>query len=123
MNQNLLDSLLKYGLPLMWHYNEIFREEPRNSQDLLQFIPEGEEDAAAIMMTEDGQWIKVWKDLNQEKKETFFWSLKNVRDDTSREAYVGYVDSIQKCKFQCIDWTTSRFEDAYRQYKRESQEK
>ena len=56
-NQNLLDSLLKYGLPLMWHYKELFCHEPKDSKELLQFIPEGEEDAAEILMA-NGQWIK-----------------------------------------------------------------
>ena len=56
-NQNLLDSLLKYGLPLMWHYKELFCNEPKDSKELLQFIPEGEEDAAKILMA-NGQWIK-----------------------------------------------------------------
>ena len=121
-NQNLLDSFLKYGLPLIWHFNEEFREEPKNSKKLLKFIPEGEDDAAAIMMTMDGQWIQVWKEINEDDEETLFWSLKNVPNDTSTEKYVGIVDSILKCKFKCIDWSTSRFEDAYSQYKREPKE-
>ena len=115
-NQNLLDSLLKYGLPLMWHYNEVFQKEPKYSDELLQFIPEGEQDAAEILMT-SGQWIKVWKVFNQDDEEMFLWSLKNVSGDTDPETYVGYVDGILKCKFKCIDWSTSRFEDAYSKYK------
>ena len=31
-NQNLLDSLLKFGLPFMWFYIDLFREETANSQ-------------------------------------------------------------------------------------------
>ena len=34
------------------------------------------------------------------------------------KTYVGYVDGILKCKFNCIDWSTSRFESAYIAYKR-----
>ena len=121
-NQNLLDSFLKYGLPLIWHYNKVFCEEPKDSQELLQFIPEGEKDAAQILMT-NGQWINVWKDINQEEEqETFLWSLKNVPHDTDPETYVGYVDGILKCKFKCIDSSTSRFQNVYRQYKREPRE-
>ena len=71
-----MDSLLKYGLPLMWHYKEVFCHEPKDSKELLQFIPEGEEDAAEILMA-SGQWIKIWKVINEEE-EILLWSLKNV---------------------------------------------
>ena len=120
-NQNLLDSLLKYGLPLMWHYNKVFQEEPKDSPVLLQFIPEHEDDAAEILMT-SGQWIKVWKEKKQDEEEIFWWSPKNVSSSTDLKTYVGYVDGILKCKFKCIDWSTSRFEDTYRFYKQEPRE-
>ena len=120
-NQNLLDTLLKCGLPLMWHYNNVFHEEPKNSTELLKFIPEGESDAAEILMP-NGHWINVWKDVNQDRKEIFLWSLKNVSDTIAPETYVGYVDGILRCKFKCINWATSKFQNAYLEYKREPRE-
>ena len=38
--------------------------------------PDGEEDSAEILMA-SGQWIKIWKVINEEE-EILLWSLKNV---------------------------------------------
>ena len=37
-NQNLLDSLLKFGLPFMWFYIDLFREETANSQVVMYSV-------------------------------------------------------------------------------------
>ena len=55
-NQNTLDSLLKPCLPLMWHYVDIFQD--YTNEELLKFIPDGQEDAAKIVL-ENGQTIDV----------------------------------------------------------------
>ena len=49
-------------------------------------------------------------------------TFKNVSDDIAPETYVGYVDGILRCKFKCIDWSTSAFQNAYLEYKREPRE-
>ena len=58
-NQDLLDSLLKVTVPIMWHYNDIFRQPDPTA--MLPFIPEGVEDAAKITLN-SGEDIMVWKE-------------------------------------------------------------
>ena len=62
-NQNTLDSLLKSCLPLMWNYVDIFQGDYTN-EELLKFIPEGEEDASKIVF-KNGQTCDVWKSNDQ----------------------------------------------------------
>ena len=58
-NQNILDSLLKPCLPLMWNYVDVFQGDFTN-EEALKFIPDGQEDAAKIVF-ENGQTMDVWK--------------------------------------------------------------
>merc|ERR1712062_611600 len=62
-NQNTLDSLLKPCLPLMWNYIDVFKGDLKN-EELLKFIPDGQEDAAKIVL-ENGQTLDVWKTDDQ----------------------------------------------------------
>ena len=62
-NQNTLDSLLKPCLPLMWNYIDVFKGNSMD-EELLKFIPDGQEDAAKIVL-ENGQTLDVWKTDNQ----------------------------------------------------------
>ena len=63
----------------------------------------------------------MWKVFNEEE-EILLWSLKIDPGNIDTEKYVGYVDGIMKCKFHCIDWSTSRFESAYIAHKRAPRE-
>jgi len=62
-NQNTLDSLLKPCLPLMWNYIDVFKGDSMD-EELLKFIPDGQEDAAKIVL-ENGQTLDVWKTDDQ----------------------------------------------------------
>jgi len=62
-NQNTLDSLLKPCLPLMWNYIDVFKGDLKN-EELLKFIPDGQEDAAKIVL-ENGKTLDVWKTDDQ----------------------------------------------------------
>ena len=66
-NQNILNSLLKPCLPLMWNYIDVFRGDFRNKELVLKFIPDGQEDAAKIVL-ENGQTMDVWKEHDKEMK-------------------------------------------------------
>ena len=46
--------------------------------------------------------LKVWKVFNEEE-EILLWSLKIDPGNIDTAKYVGYVDGIMKCKFNCID--------------------
>ena len=59
-NQDILDSLLKVCLPMIWHRFEIFRENHKN-QKMLKFVPEGQNDAAMIRF-DDKTNIMIWKE-------------------------------------------------------------
>ena len=57
-----------------------------------------------------------------EGTQKLFWSLKNIPRGTTTETYVGNIDSILKCNFNCINWSSARFESAYIEFKRQPME-
>ena len=58
--QDILDSLLKTTLPIIWHHIDIFKTEHCTSQKMLRYIPEGDEDSSEIIL--EGKWpIKLYK--------------------------------------------------------------
>ena len=59
-NQDLLDSVLRVCVPLMWHYVPDFQRSA-DDPELLKFIPEGCNDASTIAL-ENGLNIKLWKE-------------------------------------------------------------
>ena len=71
-NQNILDSLLKPCLPLMWNYIDVFQDRynstTNNNEEFLKFIPDGQEAAAQIVL-KNGQIIEVYKSNDQMKYE------------------------------------------------------
>merc|ERR1712038_746444 len=63
-NQNTLDSLLKPCLPLMWYYIDVFQDYNNfneENEELMKFIPDGQDDAAKIVM-ENGKFFQIWKE-------------------------------------------------------------
>ena len=63
----------------------------------------------------------MWKVFNEDE-EILLWSLKIDPGNIDTEKYVRHVDGIMRCKFNCIDWSTSRFESAYIAHKRAPRE-
>merc|ERR1712038_1883654 len=75
-NQNTLDSLLKPCLPLMWYYIDLFQDYKNfnyKNEELLKFIPDGQEDAAKIVM-ENGKFFQIWKEIEDGGKDYYLKS-------------------------------------------------
>ena len=69
-NQNVLDSLLKSCLPVIWNYQDVFLSS--NTDDTIDYIPEGVNDAATVSLR-NGAQIMVWKEMVGSKKFEFQW--------------------------------------------------
>ena len=82
----------------------------------MKFIPEGEEDAATVMM-ENGKWIKIWKTQGK-----LNWSLRDVSGRLPTKIYAKIVDEILNSNFECINWSTAKFETPYIQFKQQPHE-
>jgi len=69
-NQNILDSLLKCCLPVIWNFQDVFMGS--NEDDINKFVPEGEEDAALVTLR-TGVKVWIWKQINSSNKYSFQW--------------------------------------------------
>ena len=56
-HQDVLDSLLKSCLPVIWNYQDIFLTS--NTDDIIDYIPEGINDAATVSLKTGGQILFV----------------------------------------------------------------
>ena len=69
-NQNILDSLLKRCLPVIWNYQDIFKG--TNEDEINMFVPEGEDDAAAVTL-KPGVKVLMWKQMIDTNTFKFQW--------------------------------------------------
>jgi len=69
-NQDVLDSLLKSCLPVIWNYQDVFLTS--NIDDIINYIPEGVNDASTVYL-KNGAQIIVWKEKIGSKKFKFQW--------------------------------------------------
>ena len=58
-NQDILDSLLKRCLPVIWNYQDIFLGS--DEDEINKFVPEGVDDAAMVTLS-SGDQITMWKE-------------------------------------------------------------
>ena len=98
-NQDILDSLLKVCLPMIWHRFEIFRENHKN-QKMLKFVPEGQNDAAMIRF-DDKTNIMIWKEIDsRDQKFCLKWDEENSVSTYDRKEFFKLFYGIQKsCLF------------------------
>ena len=69
-NQDLLDKVLKFSTPIMLHYDEDLQK--MEEKDILQYIPEGIDDAA-ILKLDENLVIKIWKDRKDQNDFDLIW--------------------------------------------------
>ena len=70
----------------------------------MKFIPEGEEDAATVMM-ENGKWIKIWKTQGK-----LNWSLRDVSGRLPTKIYAKIVDEILNSNFEQLERNNSKLD-------------
>ena len=69
-NQDLLDKLLKFSIPIMLLYVEDLQT--MEEKDILPYIPEGIDDALILKLDENVE-IKIWKDETEKKDFDLKW--------------------------------------------------
>lgn len=91
-NQDILDSLLKASLPVIWNYQDVFHG--TDEDKINQFVPEGANDAAAVTM-KNGTRVMVWKTRNGSRTFRFQWCPCNL--------HVNAINSSLSSEFRIIN--------------------
>ena len=90
---------------------DVFKYSPFNNEKLLQFIPEGKEDAACIML-ENGNYINIWKEEIKTDKWILLWEpdieeeeLEKMEENLISDYLKSCINTNSKCinQITCVE--------------------
>ena len=84
-NQDILDTLLKTCLPMIWHSLDIFKES-KGDDMMLKYIPEGRGDAALVNL-DNSTSIYIWKEMSDENNFSLRWDYETSISSYDKETF------------------------------------